>query len=158
MAHKNTPEMVFQHIDMHGGDKTVCWEWKGKVNAKDGRPYFTVSGKRRPAYCYTLELYHGQLQTKGQVARHSCDNKLCCNPHHLSFGSHQDNMNDMKERERHGLPRIVVRAIQKLLTQGRSEKSIAELYGVSREAVSAIKTGRNHKDTGDPKTSESNKE
>jgi hypothetical protein len=140
MARKNTPHDVFKHIDMTSmPDK--CWEWKGKVNAKDGRPYFTIEGKRRPAYAIVLEVFKGEAQ-EGRVARHSCDNPICCNPHHLTWGSHQDNMNDMKERERHGLPKTVVRAIRRLLGEGRTQQEIADLYGVSREAISAINTGR----------------
>jgi len=146
MARKNTPEMVFTKIDMHGGDVSVCWEWKGKVNASDGRPYFTVDNSRRPAYVYCLELFTGTIQKEDQVARHSCDNPICCNPHHLVFGTHQDNMDDMKERERHGLPKIVLRAIRVLLGEGKTQQEIADLYGVSRETISAINTGRNHID------------
>ena len=55
-------------------------------------------------------------------------------------------MNDMKERERHGLSKITVRAIKKLLIEERPQQEIADLYGITREAVSAIATGRNHKE------------
>jgi len=48
----------------------------------------------------------------------------------------------MKERERHGLPKIVIRSICKLLAEGRTQSDIAKLYGVSRETVSSISTGR----------------
>ena len=51
----------------------------------------------------------------------------------------------MKERDRHGLPKIVVRAILKLLSENKTHKEIAELYGVSRETITAINTGRSHK-------------
>ena len=140
MARKNKPHDVFKHLNMRGND--ACWEWKGKVNAKDGRPYITIDGKRRPSYVIVLELFTGHAQEENEVARHSCDNPICCSPHHLSWGTHQDNMNDMKERERHGLPKTVIRAISKLIEEGRSQHNIAELYGISREAVSAISTGR----------------
>ena len=59
---KNVPTDVFKHINMHGGDKDVCWEWTGKVNKKDGRPYFTVDGKRKPSYNVVLELSSGETQ------------------------------------------------------------------------------------------------
>ena len=88
-----------------------------------------------------LELHSGQDQVD-RIARHSCDNPVCFNPHHLSWGNHQDNMDDMVERERHGMPRTVVRAILRLRAEGRTQKEVAELYGVSREAISAIDTGR----------------
>jgi hypothetical protein len=147
MPRKNIPADVFKHIDMHNGDKSQCWEWKGKVNAKDKRPYFTIENKRKPSYVYVLEQVSGQKQRKRMVL-HKCDNRICCNPSHLSWGTHQDNMNDMKERERHGLPKTVIRAVLALLSIGRTQRSIAELYGVSRETISAIATGRNHKDKG----------
>jgi len=51
-------------------------------------------------------------------------------------------MKDMVDRERHGLPAIVVKAIRKLRSEGKTQKEVAELYGISREAVSAIDTGR----------------
>ena len=141
MPRKNLPTDVFKHINMHNGDTNVCWEWTGKVNKKDQRPYFTVSGKRRPSYSVVLELATGTAPNK-KIPLHSCDNRICCNPTHLSWGTHQDNMDDMVERERHGLPKTVVRAIRKLRNQGRSQSDIAELYGVSRECISSIDTGR----------------
>jgi len=137
----NRPVDVFKHIDMSGGNENECWEWKGRINPKDNRPYFTVNGQRRPSYAIVLELYTGE-EAKGRVARHNCDNPICCNPYHIIWGDHQDNMNDMKERERHGLPKIVIRAIRKLLDEGHTQTSIAELYGVSRETISSISTGR----------------
>jgi DNA-binding XRE family transcriptional regulator len=140
----NSPVDVFRHIDM--GDNDVCWEWKGKINEKDGRPYFTVLGKRRAAYLIVLELHTGTKKEKGRMAIHSCDNPICCNPFHLRWGTHQDNMNDMKKRERHGLPAIVVRAMRTLLREGVSQQEIGKLYGVSRETISAISTGRSHKE------------
>lgn len=145
MPRTNAPTDIFKHIDMMKGDANVCWPWKGKTNAKDGRPYFTIKGKRRPSYAIVLELHTGEAQ-EDRIARHSCDNPICCNPNHLIWGNHQDNMNDMKERDRHGVPKTVVRAIHKLRTEGRTQQEIADLYGISREAVSAIDTGRNKKD------------
>ena len=144
MPRKNTPADVFKHIDMHGGDSSVCWEWKGKVNAKDERPYFTVENKQRPSYVYVLEQMSGEAQ-RNRMVLHSCDNRICCNAAHLSWGTHQQNMNDMKKRERHGAPQTVVRAIRRLLKDGKTQAEVAKLYGLSREAISAIHTGRNKK-------------
>jgi hypothetical protein len=142
---KNVPTDIFKWIDMRGGNNEECWPWKGKLNKKDGRPYFTIEGKRRPSYVIVLELSSGKAQKKGQMALHNCDNPICCNPSHLNWGYHQDNMDEMKERDRHGLPKIVVRAINNLLNEGVTHLSIAKLYGVSRETITAINNGRSHK-------------
>jgi hypothetical protein len=142
---RNKPMDVFKFIDMKKGDIEVCWPWKRKLNKGDNRPYITIDGSRRPSYVVVYELFTGE-EAGDRVARHSCDNPVCCNPHHLSWGSHQDNSDDMKERERHGLPKTVIRAIRKLLNDGRTQSDIADLYGVSRETISAIATERIHRD------------
>lgn len=137
---KNVPVDVFRHIDMRGGPD-ACWPWLASTSA-NGRPYFTAKGVRKLAYQWTHELATGAAPGKGQMLLHSCDNKLCCNPKHLRLGSHQENMDDMKQRERHGLPHNTVRVIKKLLREGRKHESIAELFGLSREQITHINNGR----------------
>ena len=129
---------------MQNGDESVCWEWKGSLNKSDGRPYFTCDGSRKLAYRIVYELVTGEELPNGIVVRHNCDNPRCCNPTHLTVGTHQDNMNDMKDRERHGVPKTVLRSIRKLLEDGRSHQDIADLYGLSREAITAINNERSH--------------
>ena len=94
------------------------------------------------AYRLTYKLVHGEEIPLDVMARHTCDNEKCCNPFHIVPGTHQQNMDDMKERERHGLPHNTVRAIKRLLAEGRVHREIAELYGISREQVTAINNGR----------------
>jgi len=139
---------------MHGNDQSVCWEWTAALGGRrnDRRPYFTVAGSRRLAYRVVYELVHGVELEPTVLVRHKCDNKVCCNPSHLELGTHQDNMNDMKERERHGLPHHTVRAIRRLLNtklvDGRSmhtHKDIAALYGISRQEVTEINRGTVYK-------------
>lgn len=130
-------EKVFQKINMMQGNTEVCWPWTGSLNASDGRPYVTINGIRRPAYVWTVIFTTGQLPD-GRVVRHKCDNPVCCNPMHLEWGTQQENMEDMKERERHGLPAIVKNAMKKLSSSGVSQAEIADRYGVSQQAVSQI--------------------
>lgn len=144
MPRKNTMADVFKSIDMRGGDKEQCWPWKGKLNAKDQRPYITIAGKRRPAYAVALELVSGP-PARGLVALHSCDNRICCNPKHLTWGTHHRNMREMKARDRSGLSKVVVRAILRLRSEGKTQREVADLYGISREAISAIERGRSGK-------------
>lgn len=135
----NKPHDVFQHIDMTGG-KAACWPWTSPLGGK-GRPYFNLDGKKVLAYRLTYELTFGTA-LGDNMGRHKCDNEICCNPYHLEPGTHQDNMNDMKGRERHGLPHTAVRAIKRLLEDKVPQTVIAKRYGISREQVSAINNGR----------------
>jgi len=142
----NEPTDVFKYIDMRGADE--CWQWSGAWGgrSRDRRPYFMVDGKRTMAYRWVYELVSGEAVPSTQMILHSCDNGGypigCCNPAHMRLGGNQENMDDMKTRQRHGLPHNVVRAIRTLLSEGRTQAEIARLYGVSRETISAIATQR----------------
>lgn len=139
---------VFKHIEMKGKDE--CWPWHGAVGGRAGeqRPYFQAEGKRQLAYRTVHELHHGVKLTPDQKLLHSCDNGAmpvgCCNPAHLRIGTVQDNSDDMMARERHGVNHHVVSAIRQLAAKGRTHQVIADLYGMSRENVTAIVNRRTH--------------
>ena len=143
----NNPVDVFQHIDMRGPEE--CWSWCGSWGgrSRDRRPYFMANGSRKMAYRWVWELVNGS-EPKGMIL-HSCDQGGwpigCCNPNHLRDGTHAENTKDMTDRQRHGLPATVVRAIRRLLDQGQTQEEIARLYGLTRETVSAIKNQRAYK-------------
>ena len=145
----NDPTDVFKYIEMLSPSE--CWKWRGSFGgrADDRRPYWMCQGRRTMAYRWVYELVNGVSVPEGQVLRHTCDRGAwptgCCNPYHLVPGSSQDNMNDMMERERHGLPKTARNAIRRLLEEGRTQQDIATLYGVSRETISAIATMRVYK-------------
>ena len=147
MPIKNTKADIWSNIDRSGGNDE-CWVWKGGQGgrANELRPYFGCEGKRYIAYRLVWELVHGSEPPSDKMILHSCDNGRmpigCCNPKHMSLGTVQENSADMTERGRHGLPHNSVRAIKRLINEGRMHSVIAELYGVSRELVTAIANGR----------------
>lgn len=141
---KNQPSDVFKYINMSGGPD-ACWPFTGVLNSKQ-LPYFKVKGKTVLAYRLVYRLTNGDdALTDDQVLRHKCDNPVCCNPSHHVPGTQQQNMDDMKERERHGLPSVVVKAIRRLSADGRAHSTIAELYGIAKGSVDDIVSGRTHK-------------
>jgi hypothetical protein len=145
----NDPIDIFALIDMRGPDE--CWPWLGTWGGRgrDKRPYFMSNKRRTMCYRWVWELVHGEKLTADVLLLHSCDNGGwpigCSNPKHLRKGTVADNSADMTDRQRHGLPGTVVRAIRRLLEQGKTELYVAEQYGLTRETVSAIKTGRAYK-------------
>ena len=141
----NSAEDVFKVIDMHGGDTSVCWPFVNALSGS-GRPYFSYNKRKVLAYRIVYEVFTGETLQPNEVVRHACDNEICCNPHHLSKGSHQDNMNDMKERERHGMPANTVKHIKKLLNSGQTHQEIADLFGTSRSLITQINIGAIYKD------------
>lgn len=134
-----------------GGDGD-CWEWQG---AKDGWGYGTIgvrelgpSRAHRVAYVLT----HGPIPD-GLVIMHSCDNPPCCNPAHLSLGTHQDNMTDRDAKGRRPPPPLGednwvatisnkdVLEIRRASASGESYASIARRLGASADYVSRIARG-----------------
>jgi hypothetical protein len=81
-----------------------CWEWRGGL-FKNGYGMFNagrfVDGRQDTRYTHRVafELFNGRIPD-GQVIRHACDNKRCCNPAHLLAGTQQDNIDDMFARGR----------------------------------------------------------
>ncbi len=132
---------VFKVLDMQGGDKDKCWLFKGVLNGK-GLPYFQYSehgvGMKRLAYRITYELLHGVSLTSDQLLLHQCDTPACCNPHHTRIGTHKENMQDMRKRQRHGaLSHHMVINIRRLADAPRSMSpdELSELYGVAPQTI-----------------------
>lgn len=146
----NDPADVFRYYAIGNDDE--CWIYTGNAwggQAREKRPYFMAQGRRQIAYRWIYELVNGVTLTPDQLILHSCDKGGypvgCGNPAHMRIGTVQQNSDDMMDRQRHGLPKTVVRAIRTLIEQGRTQQEIADLYGVSRETISAIATTRVYK-------------
>ena len=146
----NDPIDVFKYYEMRGSDE--CWPYLGNAwggQPREKRPYFMAAGRRQIAYRWVWELVNGVTLDPSQLVLHSCDNGGfpigCGNPHHMRIGDVVENAADMTSRGRHGLPPVIVRAINTLLKQGRSQQEIADLYGIARSTISAIATQRTHK-------------
>lgn len=79
--------------------KNDCWPWKNSTRGSLGYGQFRIGNKICDAHRIALELGHGPLK-KGRYVCHSCDNPLCCNPHHLFGGTQKENMDDMSQKGR----------------------------------------------------------
>lgn len=78
-----------------------CWEWQG---SKDRNGYARISFRNYPHLVSRIILSKALNRKLGrlELACHTCDNPSCCNPSHLFLGTHQDNSNDMVQKQRHG--------------------------------------------------------
>lgn len=102
-----------------------CWEWVGlKFNSGYGR--FYEMGITYPAHRYSFMLYKG-LIPEGKVIMHSCDNKGCVNPAHLTVGTCLDNTRDMINKGRKFLTLGE--------TNGQSKLTSEDVFEIRRQAV-----------------------
>jgi len=127
-------------------DKTTdCWIWNGSINGR-GYGRLGYNGIIILAHRLSWFLTHGEMP-KG-IVMHSCDNRLCVNPSHLSEGTCKDNTQDMirKGRHCHGtkvngvrLNEDLVKVIRIKLSEGAKIAHLAREYEVSAFAIHSIK-------------------
>jgi hypothetical protein len=120
---------VFRRIDMHNGDKDVCWEWRGAHGLgtrQEWRPRVAINNKHYYVYRVVYQLYTGHTLAKHEVVRHKCDHSWCCNPHHMLVGTQVDNVADMLERERVGIKHFHVKRIMEMLEIGCTAQFISK--------------------------------
>lgn len=135
---------LWQRVDRSGAPG-ACWPWRGALTI-DG--YGRVFFERRDSQVHRLVyLLSGRRIHPGQVVMHSCDNRMCANPAHLSAGSIADNVHDMirKGRQAKGsrmshakLTEDAVRAIRLAFANGRTRYQLAAEHGVSHTQICFI--------------------
>lgn len=78
-----------------------CLEWQGFRHERP-RNYGVTSyfGKRWRTHRLAYKLWNGDIPA-GMHVLHSCDNPPCCNPAHLSLGTHKENMRECREKGRY---------------------------------------------------------
>lgn len=129
-----------------------CYEWQ-MARDKDGYGKVWFHGKGNQIVSRVVyTLVHGEIKP-GNLIMHSCDNPPCCNPDHLSQGTHQDNHDDSRRKGRSRpmngednprgkLTEHQVRMAYYLNKTGISQRDLALLFNVSRRSISQIVHGR----------------
>ncbi|OUJ16472.1 hypothetical protein HK28_12385 [Acetobacter sp. DsW_063] len=124
--------------------KGNCWERPASVN--DGYGHFKVNGRMLKSHRLSCALV-GNPPPKGMLCRHTCDNRVCVNPEHISFGSPRENTNDMISRgrqargERASKSKLTAEEVMSIMKDFRKYPQIAAEYGVGDEAIGRIKRG-----------------
>ena len=127
----------------HVGDG--CWEWQANISPL-GYGRFHIDGKYHLAHRWMYKEWYG-VDPGDLDVLHSCDNPRCCNPTHLSLGTHQENMRQMMERGRGvqhkgeacGRSKLTEKEVLEIRTSSLPQLVLAAKYGVAQSAVSNIK-------------------
>jgi|ERR1700734_436300 len=139
-------------VKAHEKADDVCWNWTKGIN-NHGYGNMWIEGKTRAAHRVSYEIYKGEIP-KGMVILHSCDNKRCINPNHLSVGTFKENTHDALRKgrmafgERQGnsiLKNRDVVVIKQRLANKERIVDIARDYSVDETTIGKIKSGANWK-------------
>lgn len=157
---KRFVDRFWSHIDKK--EENECWIWK-KCKSKDGYGQigYTRNNERKTLKTHRVayELAYGKIP-EGLEVMHICDNPPCCNPSHLSLGTHAENIKDMYLKNRGAdtkgtlngrsiLSEKEVLEIRELYkSKNTTYKKLANNFNVSPGCIKSIILGLNWKEIG----------
>ena len=118
-----------------------CWLWTA---AMDKHGYGMLwNGKQMVRAHRVFYASANGVDVSGINVLHDCDTPSCVNPAHLHVGTQADNMKERTERGRSGkrITQPIADHIRLQLELGRSQRWIANFWGVSQRLVWGIAKG-----------------
>lgn len=156
IANERDADRLWSKVLKGGPDD--CWTWQSPALAAGyGAIYWpTPSGMRVVgAHRAALNLATRCWPQHGEDVMHSCDNKRCCNPGHLSMGTRNENLRQAHERglmpsrdmggENHPLHKVTeaqVREIRARNRAGETRSSLAKEFGFTKSGMDHLIAGR----------------
>lgn len=83
---------IFERFYSKVNKTNTCWIWT--ASTRQGYGAFKILGRVEGAHRVSYVLSTGKIIDENNVILHSCDNRLCVNPDHLSEGTQRDNVID----------------------------------------------------------------
>lgn len=142
-------QRFWDRVEKRSADE--CWEWRAAFRNNYGA--IKHQGKVLSAHRVAYILTHGEPDL-GFVIAHKCDNRACCNPHHLEAVTPGTNNRDARGRLTFHMARgeqsptsvlteKLVREICRLrIESGYGARKIARLLDLNQHTVKSVLAGR----------------
>ena|SRR5215203_5679271 len=92
----NGVKEFWEKVDIKGEDD--CWDWQWGC-FQNGYGNFKTGYQPWKAHRFALTISVGPSPIDKPLAIHSCHNRKCCNPAHLRWGTHKENMAERAARK-----------------------------------------------------------
>jgi hypothetical protein len=132
----------------YSGDDCLIWPWS--KNPINGYGHLVIAKKAYAAHRLMCEIVHGPKPSPQHQAAHSCHNRACVNPRHLSWKTHSENMLDKRENgtvnnawwgNRGKLTPAEASAILDLKGH-KTQAAIAKQFGITESNVRNLHNGK----------------
>lgn len=132
--------------------ETGCWLYRNRPEVYGNLK--GDDGKTKLAHRFSFELHNGPIP-RGMFVCHKCDTPGCVNPDHLYVGTHEDNNQDMIDRDRRRTAacqadKLRRRAMDSVTAEAAKQEyetgmftmvQLAKKYSCSQATISAIIRG-----------------
>jgi len=144
MSRRNPPRNVSASVRLDWSrhvDPSGCHLWTGYKNFGYGR--LKWRGEFWGAHRLAWFAKHGPIP-EGLCVCHRCDVRACINPDHLFLGTSPENTadRDAKKRQARGatiaLSKLTAEKVREIRVSRKVQADLADIYGVSQPAISAI--------------------
>jgi hypothetical protein len=137
-------DAFWSRVNIAGDDD--CWNWTGAKTDRAYGIYAPLPGVLLRSHRVAYALHNKGID-ESMVVCHKCDNPSCCNPNHLFLGTLKDNTADMVAKGRnHKMlgsqnpsAKLTSEQVRKIYLDPRTNKEIADEYGVSTRLPSMIR-------------------
>lgn len=114
---------------------SACREWQGRYKRDYGLMQYKNTEFR--THVVACEAVAKQRTPKGMIVRHLCNNKKCCNPSHLKFGTTSENSCDAFLNN-HSSAKLSVADVVAIRASQNTLRILANHYGVQTRTIKSV--------------------
>jgi hypothetical protein len=142
---RGEPRVFLERLVGHQGDECIKWPYK---TGTSGYGYAYIGKRYYSASRLMCILAHGEPYLIWNEAAHSCGNRWCVNPNHLSWKNKRGNAADRLAHGTHHrganspVAKLTEEQARAIIESKEPTRILAERYGMEARNIRRIQTGK----------------